>query len=72
VKQGPPYTVTVSSQGQLSVPVAVSRRLGLQPGAKVDIYPIGRGALRATVRRPSRILEYAGDLKDWDKNGARE
>ncbi len=66
----PPYIVTVTSKGQMSVPIAICRKLGVKPGTKFDIYPMGGESIRATVRRPSRILEYAGDLKHFDKKVA--
>jgi bifunctional DNA-binding transcriptional regulator/antitoxin component of YhaV-PrlF toxin-antitoxin module len=72
MKQEPPLAVTVSTKGQMSLPVAISRRLALRPGAQLDIYSIDRETMRATVRRPSRILEFAGDLKGWHKKGTGE
>jgi bifunctional DNA-binding transcriptional regulator/antitoxin component of YhaV-PrlF toxin-antitoxin module len=62
-------TTTLSSKGQITVPVAVARRIEFKPGMKVSIYPT-RDGFRAVLHRPSRILAFAGDLQGKDKRGA--
>jgi AbrB family looped-hinge helix DNA binding protein len=63
----PRYIVTVSSQGQITVPAALRRRLGLQIGDRVEVYPVSREQFVATIRRPPRIMEFAGDLEELDR-----
>jgi AbrB family looped-hinge helix DNA binding protein len=60
------YTITVRSKGQITVPVALRRRLGLTQGVKVDIFALGREQFTAQVRRPPRIPDFTGDLKDFE------
>lgn len=55
-------TVTVTSKGQITIPAAMSRRLGLTRGDQIDIYPVGHNRFAAVVRHASRIMDYAGDL----------
>ena len=64
------YTTVLSSKGQITVPVAVARRIGFKPGMRVTIYP-SKDGFRAVIRRTSRILEFAGDLKQKDREGSR-
>jgi len=64
---GPPFLTTVTTKGQITVPARVCKKLGLKMGAKIDIYPVGQDEFRATVRRRSKILDFAGDPKDFDK-----
>ncbi len=61
-------TVTISSRGQLTIPAALRRVLGVKGGTKIDVFPLlGREGFEAKVRRPSRILDFTGDLKHWKK-----
>ena len=60
-------TVTISSRGQITLPLGLRRQLGLKPGDRVDCYPVGRGRFVATIRRPSRIMDFAGDLAELDR-----
>ncbi len=62
-------TSTVTSKGQITVPQYEGARLGLKPGAEIDIYPLGKNQFVAPIRRKCRILELAGDLKQLDANG---
>ena len=63
-------TTILSSKGQITVPVAVARRIGFKPGMRVSIYPT-RDGFRAVLHRPSRILQFAGDLQGKDKGEAK-
>ena len=65
-------TVTISTKGQITVPLALRRRLGLRPGDRVDCYPLGREQFVARVRRPSRIMDFAGDLAELDRELSEE
>ena len=60
-------TVTISSRGQITLPLGLRRQLGLKPGDRVDCYPVGRERFVATIRRPSRIMDFAGDLAELDR-----
>lgn len=64
---GRSWQVRVSTRGQITVPVGLRRILGLTPATKVDVFPRLDGTFVATPRRPSRILEYAGDLAHLDQ-----
>lgn len=58
-------TVRMSGKGQLILPKRVREHLCIQPGTKIDIYPDPTGdGFIATIRRPSRIMDFAGDLKE--------
>lgn len=43
-------TVTVSDKGQVVIPVAIRRKLGITPGCQLDFSVEGRG-FRAEVKR---------------------
>jgi AbrB family looped-hinge helix DNA binding protein len=55
------HTTTVTSKGQITVPVRLRRALGIKQGTRIDIFPM-QDRFVACVHRPSRILEFAGDL----------
>jgi AbrB family looped-hinge helix DNA binding protein len=61
-------TATMSSKGQITVPMVVRRTLGLKTGERVDIYPRPDDTFVATIRRKSRIMDFAGDLPHLDQN----
>ena len=71
-KQPAIRTVTVSSKGQITVPLALRRRLGLRRGDRVDVYPVGPDKFVARIRRPSRIMAFAGDLAELDRELSRK
>lgn len=50
---------TVTSKGQLTVPVEVRRALGLRPGSKVEFVATEHGAYELTVKQGS-IQELKG------------
>jgi len=60
--------VLVSTKGQVVLPVAVRRALGLKPGMRVNIWVDGKGARIApapakqatTLREIQEILSYSG------------
>lgn len=49
---------TVTSKGQITIPVEVRKALGLEPGEKVVFLPGSDGEFR--VRRATSILDLAG------------
>ncbi len=59
-------TTTTTSKGQLTIPKSVRDKIGLKTGTRVDIYPTKDG-FEGKLRRKSRIMDYAGDLKHLDK-----
>jgi AbrB family looped-hinge helix DNA binding protein len=58
-------TTTTTSKGQLTIPKTVREKLGLQQGIKVDIYTTDDGFI-GRIHRKSKLLDFAGDLKDLD------
>lgn len=67
-----PYNTTVrlSTKGQLQLPKGVRVHLGITPGTKINIYPDPQGdGFVATIHRKSRIMDFAGDLKDLKISG---
>lgn len=60
------FTATTTSKGQLTIPQIVRLKLGLKQGTRVDIYPTDNGFI-GKLRRKSKILEFSGDLKKFDK-----
>jgi AbrB family looped-hinge helix DNA binding protein len=43
-------TVTISSKGQFTIPKALRKRLGMQPGNTVELW-VEKGRLRARLRK---------------------
>ncbi len=60
------FTVTVGPKGQITLPVQIRQALGVKPGTRFSIYPADRDRFVARPIRPSRILDFAGDLKELD------
>ncbi|MGD0736387.1 MAG: AbrB/MazE/SpoVT family DNA-binding domain-containing protein [Terracidiphilus sp.] len=58
-------TATVTSKGQITIPVKIRKELGLKPGVRIDFYEIGDGeyALRA---KTGSIMEMRGCLPKPD------
>jgi len=54
-------TATVTSKGQITIPIEVRKKLGLKPGARIDFYEIEdcEYALRA---KTGSIMEMRGCL----------
>ena len=46
-------TTTLTSKGQITIPVGIRQRLGIQAGAKIAVEIVGEN-LRFTVIRPHR------------------
>lgn len=59
------FTTTITTKNQLTLPKPVRDRLGVKKGMKFDIYPTSGGFI-GRLKRRSRILDFAGDLKDVD------
>lgn len=59
------FTTTITTKNQLTLPKPVRDKLGVKKGMKFDIYPTSDGFI-GRLKRKSRILEFAGDLKDID------
>jgi len=61
--------VSVTSKGQVTIPIAVRRALGIRAGSKVKFSAEGDGARLEVVRpaRPSLVEEGAGMLKHKGK-----
>ncbi|HBL52456.1 MAG: hypothetical protein A3D24_03465 [Candidatus Blackburnbacteria bacterium RIFCSPHIGHO2_02_FULL_39_13] len=59
------YTTTTTSKGQLTIPKEVRDKIGLKKGMRVEIYPTEDG-FEGKLQRKSRILDFAGDLKNLD------
>ncbi len=60
-------TTTLTSKHQLTVPAAVVRARGFKAGDRFAIYARGHEEFVAVLKRPSRILDFAGDLQDLDR-----
>jgi AbrB family looped-hinge helix DNA binding protein len=54
-------SATVTSKGQITIPVKVRKALGLMPGARVDFYEIGNGEYAFRAKTGS-IMEMEGCL----------
>jgi antitoxin PrlF len=54
------YDATVTSKGQVTVPLEVRTALGLNKGDKIEFYPDGRGgfALRSLTAPASAVFDY--------------
>ena len=58
------YIATITSQGQVTVPVEARRKVGLKPGDKVIFVPVG-GVLE--IRREEGLEALRGIFKDYAK-----
>ena len=54
-------TATVTSKGQITIPVEVRRAMGLEPGTKVFFAPNEKGEF--VLSRSCSLMELAGCLK---------
>jgi AbrB family looped-hinge helix DNA binding protein len=52
-------TATVTSKGQITIPVEVREDMGLGPGSRVDFVAVGDGEYRVMVKSRS-VSELAG------------
>lgn len=62
------FTTTTTSKGQLTIPKEVRDKLGLRQGVKVDLYATADGRFIGVPQKPSKIMDFMGDLKHLDKN----
>jgi antitoxin PrlF len=58
--------ITVSEKGQVTLPIAVRRRLGIEPGSRLEVGVRGN---KIVLRRIRTVAELAGILKDRAKPG---
>ncbi len=59
------FTTTLTTKNQLTLPKSVRDKLGVKKGVRFDIYPTNDGFI-GRIKRKSRILDFAGDLKNLD------
>ncbi|MDO8498681.1 MAG: AbrB/MazE/SpoVT family DNA-binding domain-containing protein [bacterium] len=59
------FTTTLTTKNQLTLPKPVRDKLGVKKGVRFDIYPTSDGFI-GRLKRRSRILNFAGDLKNLD------
>lgn len=59
------FTTTLTTKNQFTLPKPVRDKLGVKKGVKFDIYPTSDGFI-GRIKRKSRILDFAGDLKNID------
>ena len=60
------HTTTLTSKGQTTIPAQMRRAFGIKRGTRLEIYPRLDGTFEVRVMRPSRIIDFAGDLADLD------
>lgn len=58
-------TTTLTTKNQLTLPKFVRDKLGVKKGVKFNIYPTNDGFV-GRLKRQSKILNFAGDLKNLD------
>ena len=56
-------SATVTSKGQITIPVKVRKALGLKPGARIDFCEIGNGEYAFRAKTGS-IMEMEGCLRN--------
>lgn len=59
------FTTTLTTKNQLTLPKPVRDKLGVKKGVRFDIYPTSDGFI-GRIKRKSKILDFAGDLRDLD------
>ena len=59
---------TVGPKGQLTFPAKLRKAFDIKPGSKLEVFPRADGNFEIRVVRPSRIMDYAGDLQHLDPN----
>jgi AbrB family looped-hinge helix DNA binding protein len=68
-------SATVTSKGQVTIPIQVRRALGLKPGAKIDFYEVEEGvyAMRPRNRSITKLKgcmakrEHVPTIKEMDE-----
>jgi len=63
-----PRAYTVGPKGQLTLPAKLRKAFNIKPGTKLEVFPRADGNFEIRVVRPSRILDYAGDLQPRTPN----
>ena len=63
-----PRAYTVGPKGQLTVPAKLRKAFGIKAGSKLEVFPRADGNFEIRVVRPSRIMDYAGDLQPLTPN----
>jgi AbrB family looped-hinge helix DNA binding protein len=58
-------TVRVNTRGQITIPAAVRRELGIVPGSQVEV-EVRDGEI--VLRRVKTVMEVAGSLSQYAKN----
>lgn len=58
-------TATMTSKGQITIPVKVRKALGLKPGVRIDFYEMGNGEYALRPKTGS-IMEMAGCIPKFD------
>ncbi|MDR1188089.1 MAG: AbrB/MazE/SpoVT family DNA-binding domain-containing protein [Bifidobacteriaceae bacterium] len=56
---------TVTSKGQLTVPAEIRRQFGIEPGTRVDFYPVPGGTI-TMIPRTQSAADLAGMLGPTD------
>ena len=64
-------SATVTSKGQITIPVKVRKALGLKPGVRVDFYEIGNGEFAFRAKTGS-IMEMEGCIPRLDHTVTNE
>jgi bifunctional DNA-binding transcriptional regulator/antitoxin component of YhaV-PrlF toxin-antitoxin module len=65
------HTAALTGKHRLTVPAAVCHAKGFKPGDRFAFYAKGREEFVAVLQRPSRLLDFAGDLEDPDHKEVR-
>jgi AbrB family looped-hinge helix DNA binding protein len=60
---------TVGPKGQLTLPAKLRKAFDIKPGTKLEVFPRTDGNFEIRVVRPSRIMDYTGDLQHLDPKG---
>ena len=58
----------LSRKGQLTLPAKLRKAFDIKPGSNLEVFPRADGNFEIRVVRPSRILDYAGDLQPRTPN----
>ena len=56
-----PIEVEMSENGELTLPAPLRKLLGLQPGALIEVMPMGTDEFSAHIASPLRRVRLAGE-----------